>query len=381
MSAPSPASLVPELASHETLPAIVAAVREHFLGVSAERRSEILSAGAGEIDLDVDAMQTPWGNLREILSAGPSSATARALLASSVALAAREDFPSAPETEKQRAKELIALAAHHHVDALSAVDAALADAAGSFWSAAVGSLDELSPAEAVVAVLALKQSPNEVAQGAVLKLSESDTDHTLLKALLVAPSSEVKRLSGELSPSPRHPALTVLLAVTGLLFVIAAVRLLGRLALAYRRPAELTITERGVEVLYRTELLGRVLRDRSTLVPLSNVAKLTREVRFTRVGLYLGLIALCLGTYLGMGLLVDGARVPGTSPPLLGLGLLIIGIGVALDFGLSLLSDEARGRCRLVVVPRKGPSLCVGALDPARADALLQTVAKRAAQS
>ncbi len=381
MSAPSPASLVPELASHATVDAIVSAVREHLLEAASELHGEIVSHGAGDLELDVDALQTPWGNVREVLGGGPSSATTRALLAAVIALAIRSDFPSAPETEKRRALDLVRLAAHHRVDALSAVDVALGEAAGTFWSSVAALVNELTPAEAVVAVLSLKQSKSESAIRATQQLAAKETEPSLLRALLVAPAGQVEHLNGELAPPPRHPALTIVLALTGVLFFVAAVRLVGRLALAYRRPAELRVSERGVEVAYRTELLGRVLRDRSTLVPLANVRRLTREVRFARFGLYAGLVAVCIGSYLGMGLLVDGARVPGTSPPLLGMGLLIIGVGVALDFGLSLLGDAARGRCRVLVEQNKGPSFCVGAVDRDRTDAFLNTVAKRAAQS
>jgi hypothetical protein len=381
MSARSPASLVPELASHASLDALVAAVREHLLDAASELQGEIVSRGTGDLDLDVDAMQTPWGNLREVLSTGPASATTRALLAAVIALGIRADFPSAPETEKRRALDLLRLAAHHRIDALSAVDAALGERAATFWSSVATLIAELTPAEAVVAVLSLKRSESDAARTATRTLAQSETEPGLLRSLLATPTGQVERLNGELTPPPRHPVLTVVLALTGVLFFVAAARLVGRLALAYRRPAELRVSDRGVEVLYRTELLGRVLRDRSTLVPLANVQRLTREVRFARFGLYAGLAALCIGSYLGMGLLVDGARVPGTSPPLLGLGLLIIGVGIALDFGLSLLGDAARGRCRVLVEQNKGPSFCVGAVDRDRTDAFLSSVASRAAQS
>jgi len=56
---------------------------------------------------------------------------------------------------------------------------------------------------------------------------------------------------------------------------------------------------------------------------------------------------------------------------------LLIAGGLALDFVLSSLGVNARGRCRLVVVPRKGRALCISDLDPARTDALLASVARR----
>jgi len=93
--------------------------------------------------------------------------------------------------------------------------------------------------------------------------------------------------------------------------------------------------------------------------------------------LYAGLLALVIGSYFGMGLLVDGCRVPGGSFPLFGLGLLFIALGLVIDFLLSTLADSVRGRCRLVIVPRTGGALCVAALDPKRADRLLEVLAEK----
>lgn len=153
--------------------------------------------------------------------------------------------------------------------------------------------------------------------------------------------------------------------------------MIGRFALAYRRPARVRLGDRGLEIEHRTELLGRVLRDRESLVPLQNLARVTREVRYPRVGMYAGLMSLVIGSYLGLGLLVDGVRVPGGSPPLLGLGLLLIALGIGIDFALTTLSDGVRGRCRLVVVPKKGRRVCVGQLDPRQADRMLNALAER----
>jgi hypothetical protein len=70
-------------------------------------------------------------------------------------------------------------------------------------------------------------------------------------------------------------------------------------------------------------------------------------------------------------------RGPSLSPDLLGLGVLFIVAGLAVDFAMSTAADTWRGRCRVVVVPRRGRALCVGALDPPRADALLAALVER----
>jgi hypothetical protein len=187
------------------------------------------------------------------------------------------------------------------------------------------------------------------------------------------------RLEGELAPAPSAAWATVLYALSGIAFVRGAARTAGRLALAYRRPATLRLSARGLQITHRTELLGRVLRDRETLVPLQNVASITREVRYARIGLYAGLIALVVGTYIGAGLLVDGVRVPGGSPSLLGLGLGAIALGIVLDYVLAVVVDAVRETCQIVVKPYHGPALCIRGLAVAEADRVLAAVARATA--
>jgi hypothetical protein len=157
--------------------------------------------------------------------------------------------------------------------------------------------------------------------------------------------------------------------------------LLVRYALGYRRPAELQLSREGLRLTWHTELLGRRTSDRCRVVPLGALARVTREVRYARAGLYAGLAALALGTFLGVGLLLDGLLAPGGSGPLVVLGLLCLLGGVGLDFVLSTLVDSARGTCRLVAVPLKGKALCVGALDPRATDAMLTEVASAVPQA
>jgi hypothetical protein len=82
-----------------------------------------------------------------------------------------------------------------------------------------------------------------------------------------------------------------------------------------------------------------------------------------------------------MGLFVDGVRVPGGSSSLLGMAVLMMALGLGADFVLSGASDNARGKCRLVVEPLKGRRVCIGALDPRRADEMLASIADLTAQT
>jgi hypothetical protein len=183
------------------------------------------------------------------------------------------------------------------------------------------------------------------------------------------------QLNGELSPPPHGIVGTALVSLSGLALVRASCRVLGRLALGYKRPTALRLSDRGLEISSRAELLGRVLSERETLIPLANLSSITREVRFARLGLYAGLLALVAGTYVGTGLLVDGVRVPGGSPSLLGLGLAAIALGIGLDYVLSVVLGAVRQTCRVIVVPVHGRPLCVEGLDPTATDLVLASVA------
>lgn len=185
-----------------------------------------------------------------------------------------------------------------------------------------------------------------------------------------------EKLTGELTRAPRGFLTTVLVTVSGIAFVQGAARWLGRIALGYRRPADVQLDTSGLRVWHKLELLGRTLDESETLVPLSNLASVSRETRYARLGLYAGLLALAIGTYVGVGLFVDGVRVPSGSPSLLGLGALLVVLGIVLDYGLSTARSALRNTCRLVVTPRQGRALCIEGLTADAVDAVLAELAE-----
>ncbi|RYE92122.1 MAG: hypothetical protein EOO75_07385 [Myxococcales bacterium] len=71
----------------------------------------------------------------------------------------------------------------------------------------------------------------------------------------------------------------------------------------------------------------------------------------------------------------DGVRA--ASPSLLLQGLLLVAVGVAIELGATALVPGVRGRCRVVMVPKKGRALCVGEVDATDAQALLATLPRR----
>ena len=181
-------------------------------------------------------------------------------------------------------------------------------------------------------------------------------------------------MNGELYPTPRGPVVTALLALSGILFVMHAARFVAKFALAYRRPAEVTLSDDGVRIKTRTEMLGRLLREREIVIGRAGLARATREVRYPRIAFYAGLLALAVGSYIGVSTLVDGVRA--ASPSLLLTGLVIIALGIGLDFFLGSLAPGATGRVRVSFVPKKGRAVCIGGVDAKRADAALHKLAQ-----
>lgn len=352
------------------------ALRTASLNAARERRADV-AFPVGE--LDPATSSTPLGNLGDALARGPTSPGEAALVGALLALSLDSAVLVDAAPRRELAASLVWLAARTRVDALPYLDAALGDAADAVWRDVAELISQpggVDKGERLVALSALQTSTSSAAQPLGRDLAERAPDSALRRASSI--SSPMAALAGELVAAPFGVAGTVISTLSGFALVRAAARLVGRLAFAYRRPASLSLDPRGLEVEHRTELLGRVLGRRTLVVPFTNLAAVAREVRYARLGLYAGLVALVVGTYVGVGLLVDGARVPGGSPSLLGMGIAAVGVGIVLDFGLSVAFDAARHTVRIVITPRRGARLCIGGLDPAGADQLLHALARNA---
>lgn len=342
-----------------------------------------------EFDLEPADAITAAGNAAVILREGAQTPQQREFVADLVLLAAARDFPSAPETELETARRLVWLETHTSVRVLDALILRLGDDAGALGAALVRALqpdggnDEREPplpprGEVLVIAAALAALPPAVASRLPPPPSALLEDDAAARQLEGVGSTEVlpgAYLEGELGPPPRSAWQTVLLAMTLWLFASHLLRLLGRAVLGYRTPTRARVSGRGLELEARTLLLGRTLRSRNYFVPLDQLASVEREIRFARGGLYAGLVSLALGTYVGAGLLVDGLRAPGGSAALIGWALLCIALGALADFALTSFSDSRRGRCRLIVRPRRGRRFAVRKLDPSLVDAMLHRLA------
>ncbi len=376
------------LAKHPRLTDLGALTREIAGGAAAAHRLEWkdgarLKARAAELKLTEGDAASDFGNALAVLERGPENERERALASALYAHAVAESPPKGREQEDQAVGEALWLAANTPFDATRLFDRALGEGADELWDALAdrvrGTLRgaALGRGEAILGCAALAASSSERARQHAATLASQLKDPVLARVLTPRTreaASEEEHLSGELAAVPQGPALTILLAVTGILLILRGASLFARLALAFRRPAEVTLSEASVRIRSRTVLLGRTLSDRELVFPRSALARAVREVRYPRLGLYVGLLALALGSYFGMSVFVDGVRA--ASPSLLLTGLLVIAAGVGLDLVLGSLLPGATGKCRVVLMFLRGPAVCVAWVDADRADRALAKLAQ-----
>ncbi len=297
-----------------------------------------------------------------------------------LALGTAASWPVTAEALGELARRLLWLQTHSRLDPLPALSLtvdpshllALAEQlTGQIEAEAVSAGEDFRALEAKVAHGWLATHPEPRIAALAPRIDPSRRGPTPHVVSGLQSGDRAPTLIGELGPRPRGPFATSLLAFTLLLFVGRFLRLLARFCLGWRAPVSLSLGTTGLELVERREILGRVLRERRTLVPAAELCRVTREVRYPRSMLYAGLAALAVGTYLGVGLFLDGLRVPGLSFPLLGMGLVLVLTGLGLDLALSGWSDSLRGRCRLLVSSRQGTAWAIGALEPGTVDSLL----------
>jgi hypothetical protein len=190
-------------------------------------------------------------------------------------------------------------------------------------------------------------------------------------------STATAAIRGRLLKAPRGPFLTALSAFTGWMLLQHLISYVSRYVLGYRAQAELSVSERGIEIREQISMLGRKLRERTRLISLQTVRSLSREVRYARAGMYAGLAALALGSFIGMRLFVDGLRAPGFSGPTMLLGLFIVLVGLGFDFAFANWFGVSRAQCRLSIETFRGRGLYLTCDEPARVDGVLLDLASR----
>jgi len=292
--------------------------------------------------IEREACATAFGNAFDVLARGPED-DAEAKLAGALAAFALHDASG---------EEIVWLAAHTPFDALPWIEK---------WDAIIEAArgKVLDRAEKLIAYSALARSKDEDARRAAAEAGEP----------LLSVEASAASFSGQIVSAPRRAWATVVLGLTGLLFVIGAARLVARYVLSYQTPGMALFARDAVTLKWKVKLLGRTLRDRNVVIVREALATVTREVRFPSAHLYVGLGTLAIGSWFGMSLVVDGLRAWSSS--LLGAGLLVAAAGIAIDFVLVSVIPGTRGKCRVIVRPRRGPSLCVELADADRADAAI----------
>lgn len=369
------------LARSARLPDLVAITQKVLGEAAAARRAgwhftSKVAVIADEARLAPSEADTPFGNALKVLGSGAEGELQRSLAA---ALWAHAIAESRRDDVNRLAGDLLWLATHSSFDATPLLDRALGDEADDLWAAIaerIRRIDEssgtaLGRGEALLGCAALAASESAAARRIAAELAPRVNDATLVRLLgvaAVAPLREV-RLEGEAIAAPRSLFVTAVLALTGILFAMHAVRLVARLALSYRNPSEISLSDAGVRMKTRTEMLGRTLREREHVIVRSGLVRVVREVRYPRAGFYAGLLALAVGSYIGVRAFVDGVRA--ASPSLLLSGLVVVALGIAADFVLGTLLPGSRGRVRIAFIPRTGKTLCLADVDATRADAAL----------
>jgi len=337
-----------------------------------------------EISLPRSEGDTEFGNVLDVLERGPDGDSQRNLACAMAALVLAYDPPMGREDEENTAERTLWLAANTAFDATGLLDRALGARASALWLAIAERIrridrDRICSSNrclAIIGALALTSSATKEAQRELGSLRTVVRDPKVLRVLSISRPGELSSIKGELTSPPRGAFWTTILAFCGALFVVHAGRLFGRWALGYRRPVEMFLASNGeVRLSSRSEMLGRVLSRRELIVPHGGLAQIVRDVRYPKLAFYSGLLALSIGSYVGVSAFVDGARV--LSPSLLATGLGIVVLGLGLDFAFSSLSQAAQGCSRLLIVPRTGSPICIGGVSIESTDAILLRLADR----
>ncbi|MFP6685970.1 MAG: hypothetical protein VB934_14730, partial [Polyangiaceae bacterium] len=268
------------------------------------------------------------------------------------------------------------LSAHTAIDALWHLDEhAAGDKLGSLWTA-VGAHVALLDAEgrgrgeAACALAALRRSQHPEARAMRGKIEDSLLDASLRDSAPEAETAparvaEPRRgevvLSGERVRPPPSSLSLVLQAVTGVLLLRGIVYVISRWILRVERPIQLRFSPEGVTAKAELRLLGRTLRTAETRINISNLALAQTEIRFPRMGLYVGLTALAVGSYVGVKFMTEAVLVG--SPSLIALGATVVGAGVMLDFLFSSLLPGRAEKRLVLLVPRRGAKLAVSTSD------------------
>lgn len=378
---------------------ILAALREHAqserlcqraadvcLSAAKAKRADWLSARTVALDaspltpLSPSEAETPFGNLLEMLDRGAQTPVEWSVLGAALALSVARRWASLRATDeptvedRQLLSNVAWLAANTGCNSWTFLSLDETASDGALWCHVDGALDGFDVAEQLALAVGLVEGGSEPALQLKANWLERTGNPSLVSLLETSATSPW--LVGQVRRGPRPGWLLVLQAVSGYLVVEAIGRLFSRYVLWSRREARVRVSPRGLEVVSRRHLLGRPFEERRELIPLSELSEVSRETRYRGLLLYVGLACLLVGSFLGTGLLLDGLRVPGTSPSLLTVGLGVLALGVTIDFCLTRWSTVVEGRGALRVSRQRGRGYFIYQLDPKEPEELVERVAR-----
>ncbi len=158
-------------------------------------------------------------------------------------------------------------------------------------------------------------------------------------------------LTGEVRRLPAGYALRTLQAVSLWLFASGMIRFGARYLLGYRQKFELTTQSKQLLLNRKSTIWGRTMSTQCTVLPLAGLQEITLEKNGESPAFSAGLVALGVGSFFGVQLLVQALRAPGAAWSLWGTAALVMAIGVILDFfwGSGRTLSTWNGPARLVL--------------------------------
>jgi len=196
------------------------------------------------------------------------------------------------------------------------------------------------------------------------------TDETATTPEAGGPSVITGQVTRRLACAP----LRVLAVITGVALLRCILALAARYLLGLRSTATARVEGRALVLDVRWSILGRSVRESTTVTPLAGLAAARLENRRRHVHLLVGCGCLAVGTWVGIQWLVDGLRAGFPYLALLGAG--VVAAGILLDLLTYFVIPESRGRNHMLLA--LGPwRVRLSGVDPQAARGLLDAL-KRA---
>jgi hypothetical protein len=374
------------LRNHPQSERLCARVADVCLSAARAKRADWLcaqtvSAEPGPLTaLSPTEAETEFGNVLSILDRGAQTPVEWCVLAAALALSVARQWPTAPRdsgpspTEREQLGLVAWLAAHTGCNAWAFLSLDDTCGEGPLWTDVEKTLDEWGAAEQ----LALAVGTMEAGSDPALRLKAMWLERSGNPAIasLLETSTTSPWLDGQVGSPRTNGLLFALQVVTGYALLKTLFASFSRYVLWRRRQARLRVSPRGVEISSKTHVLGQVFKETSELIPLADIQEIRRETRYSGAGLYVGLGCLLLGSLVGSGLVLDGLRVPGTSPSLLTVGAGLILLGLIVDFALSHWTKTVAGRGVLVFKRSGGPSVLIHDLEPTGPAELIERISR-----